>query len=103
MRFISTLSSEKPVSFTEAIFKGLAPDGGLYHPEYMPNLSDFFWDLPDEISFNELSSNFTSSLLSPEIDSVTARKIVQDAFNFSPVIKELSDDFSILELSLIHI
>ena len=98
MRFISTLSSEKPVSFTEAIFKGLAPDGGLYHPEYMPNLSDFFWDLPDEISFNELSSNFTSSLLSPEIDSVTARKIVQDAFNFSPVIKELSDDFSILEL-----
>ncbi|KGM43192.1 hypothetical protein JY97_08805 [Alkalispirochaeta odontotermitis] len=98
MRFVSTLSPEKPVSFTEAILTGLAPDGALYYPEYMPNLSDFFWNLPGEIPFNELASNFTSALLSPEIDPVIAGKIVQDAFNFRPVLKKLSDDISILEL-----
>jgi len=98
MKFVSTLSSEKPVSFTEAIFTGLAPDGGLYHPEYMPNLSNFFWNLPDGISFNQLAADFTSALLSPEIDILTARKIVQDAFPFGPMLKELSDNITILEL-----
>jgi len=98
MKFVSTRSSGKPVSFTEAIFTGLAPDGGLYHPEAMPDLNDYFWNLPDEISFNELASNFTSALLSPEIDLTIARRIVQDAFTFSPILKEVSDDFSILEL-----
>jgi len=98
MKFVSTLSSENPVSFTEAVFTGLAPDGGLYHPEYMPDLSDFFWNLPDGISFNELASDFISTLLSPEIDSLTARKIVQDAFPFNPVLKKLGDSIAILEL-----
>jgi len=98
MKFVSTLSSQKAVSFTEAIFSGLAPDGGLYHPVYMPDLSDFFRNLSDEIPFNEMASDFTSTLLGPEIDSVTARKIVHDAFFFGPVLRKISDDTTILEL-----
>jgi len=98
MKFVSTLSPRKAVSFTEAIFSGLAPDGGLYHPAYMPNLSDFFRSLSDEIPFGELASAFTSTLLSPEIDSSIARKIVQDAFSFAPVLREIDDDIVMLEL-----
>lgn len=98
MKFVSTLSSKRVVSFTEAIFTGLASDGGLYHPANMPDLSGFFWNLPDEISFNELAANFTSVLLNPEINSLTARRIVQDAFYFNPVLSELDDDIAILEL-----
>jgi len=98
MKFVSTRSPLKAVSFTEAIFSGLAPDGGLYHPEYMPNLDAFFRGLSDEISFNELASDFTSTLLSPEIDSIISKKIVQDAFPFSPVLREISDDIILLEL-----
>ena len=33
MRFNTTRGQAPPVSFTDALFEGLAPDGGLYVPE----------------------------------------------------------------------
>ena len=39
MKFISTRGSCAPVSASEAILTGLAPDGGLYIPESFPALS----------------------------------------------------------------
>ena len=39
MRYISTRGGAAPVSFTEALLAGLAPDGGLYVPEVWPTLS----------------------------------------------------------------
>ena len=39
MRYISTRGGAAPVSFTEALLAGLAPDGGLYVPEVWPQLS----------------------------------------------------------------
>jgi len=35
-RFVSTRGGAPPVSFREAVVRGLAPDGGLYVPESMP-------------------------------------------------------------------
>ena len=39
MAFLSTRGDAPPVSFTEALLAGLAPDGGLYAPQTMPRLS----------------------------------------------------------------
>jgi len=39
MRFLSTRGQTPPVSFSEAVALGLAPDGGLYLPERLPDLS----------------------------------------------------------------
>ena len=33
MQFVTTRGGSPPVSFTTALFAGLAPDGGLYVPE----------------------------------------------------------------------
>lgn len=38
MRYISTRGQSPPVSFSEAVATGLAPDGGLYLPEALPEL-----------------------------------------------------------------
>ena len=38
MRFVSTRGSADPVTFAEAFAAGLAPDGGLYVPEELPQL-----------------------------------------------------------------
>lgn len=38
MRYISTRGQTAPVTFTEAVATGLAPDGGLYLPEVLPDL-----------------------------------------------------------------
>ncbi|HEY9595092.1 MAG TPA: hypothetical protein VHE79_11480, partial [Spirochaetia bacterium] len=36
MRFASTAHPEAVVGFRDALFTGLAPDGGLYHPVDAP-------------------------------------------------------------------
>lgn len=39
MRFVSTRGAAAPVSFAEAFAAGLAPDGGLYVPEQLPQIA----------------------------------------------------------------
>ncbi len=39
MRYVSTRGGCDPVSFTDALLAGLAPDGGLYTPERWPSLA----------------------------------------------------------------
>jgi threonine synthase len=41
MRYVSTRGDAPPVSFLDAILKGLAPDGGLYVPESWPALRPY--------------------------------------------------------------
>ena len=54
MRYISTRSTSEPVSFSEAIFQGLAPDSGLFLPETIPVVNN---DLPawQPLSYTELA------------------------------------------------
>lgn len=40
MRYVSTRGGGKPVGFMEAVAHGLAPDGGLYVPEQLPDLTE---------------------------------------------------------------
>ena len=42
MRFISTRGQTEPHSFSDAVAVGLAPDGGLFLPERLPDLSGEF-------------------------------------------------------------
>ena len=43
MRFLSTRGQTPPLGFSDAVATGLAPDGGLYLPESLPDLTG---DLP---------------------------------------------------------
>jgi threonine synthase len=39
MRYISTRGQATPLGFSDAVATGLAPDGGLFLPEQMPELA----------------------------------------------------------------
>ena len=39
MKYISTRGGMQPISYSEALLEGLAPDGGLAVPEAMPQLT----------------------------------------------------------------
>ena len=39
MRYVSTRGGGSPVTLSEAVERGLAPDGGLYVPERFPSLA----------------------------------------------------------------
>lgn len=42
MKFTSTNGKSEAVPFLEAMKNGLAPDGGLYMPQSIPVLPEFF-------------------------------------------------------------
>lgn len=82
MKFWSTNGKAKLVNFKEALFCGLAPDGGLYMPERFPRgdlfekALGFFTGLPDGV----------------------LRKIIREAFNFPAPLVRLDENLYVLEL-----
>lgn len=98
MNFISTRNKENIVNFSDALFQGLAPDGGLYVPQETKNLTELFNSFDETTSFVEIASELTYSLLNDTFSKEQARNIAEKAFTFSPEIINLKDDISILEL-----
>ena len=98
MTFTSTRGTGQEASFREAVFEGLAPDGGLYHPTSVPDLSEVFRSLPTDCSFVDLSVETIHRLLPDEYSRTSAKSIVKRAFTFAPVIRRLEEHIFLLEL-----
>ncbi len=98
MRFRSTRGHGGEVSFRQAVFQGLAPDGGLYYPTTVPDLGGLFESFNSSDSFCRLAEEVTFGLLAPEINRQTAARIAKRAFTFSPKLEGLADDLYLLEL-----
>jgi len=89
MKFISTRGKAKPVSFSEALIKGLAEDGGLYVPEKFPSIK-----INEKMSAVDVLAPFLKGdKLEPYL-----KEICDQALNFETPITELSSDIKILEL-----
>lgn len=98
MNFISTNKNSKPVTFLEAMRKGLAPDGGLYMPEEIAVLPDSFWLSIGELSFNEIAFEIAKPYLAEELSDAELQSVIEDAFNFSVPVKSLDQNNFVLEL-----
>jgi threonine synthase len=104
MRFVTTKSlgdsqaqTAEPVSFGFALFEGIAPDGGLYVPESVPQ-----WR-PEELAKLPLMSlaDVGARVLHPFIDELdydTLRSIVQDGLAFPIPLVEVEPGVHALEL-----
>jgi threonine synthase len=82
------------VSFEEALFSGLAPDGGLYLPVAIPPLPA---DWQRAASFPELASMVLAGWL-PELDAALVNELASDAFNFPLPLRRLGGNRFLLEL-----
>jgi threonine synthase len=98
MQLESTRKKAEVVSFTQALFTGLAPDGGLYHPTETKNLRDLFLSWNQGISFIEIAESLCQQFLASEIKQESIAKVVKRAYNFSPLIKRIDEQISLLEL-----
>ena len=98
MRFSSRAHPEAPVSFREALFAGLAPDGGLYHPVERPDVSGLFAGIDDSTPFVDLAAEMCAALLSPELPAERARGLARRAFTFAPLLRRLDEHVLLLEL-----
>ena len=101
MQYISTRGQAPPVSFSTAVAEGLAPDGGLYLPETLPDLKPYLekWESLDYV---DICDAFFA-LFATDIDRDELRRIVGQSYRtFShPEIaptRKLGDDCFVLEL-----
>lgn len=101
MEFVSTRGGGTPVSFTEALARGLAPDGGLYVPRQLPLLSSGIL-VEDALPYPALAWDFLS-LFDTDHDSEHLIEIIDRSYgNFSDTmnapLQQLADNLFVLEL-----
>jgi threonine synthase len=98
VKFASRARPKQIVDFREALFTGLAPDGGLYHPVENPDLGALFAGFGDTTTFPTLATKMGAALLGPEISEASARRMADRAFTFSPALRRLDEHLLLLEL-----
>ncbi len=101
MRYISTRGQSEPLSFTDAVATGLAPDGGLYVPEAMPSIEPLLKDW-EGLSYPALCLEFFK-LFATDLDPAILRACVENAYSrfdcetVAPLVR-LEDRLHLLEL-----
>jgi threonine synthase len=98
MRFRSTNSKSYSVSFKDAVLRCLPPEGGLYVPDQVMDIRQFFLYMDENITFPELVSVVAPALLQGELNPFSASRVAESAFDFEPELIRLDEDFSILNL-----
>lgn len=98
MKYYSTKGSVIPVTFKEAIFKGLPEDNGLYMPESIPKLSGSFFDSITSMSLPEIGFEVIRPYTTGEIDDGDLYSILEDTLNFDIPLKKITTGMYALEL-----
>lgn len=78
MQYLSTRGQTRPHTFSEAVEAGLAPDGGLFLPESLPDISGKLagWA---SLSYAELAAEFFE-LFAPEIPAAQWQAMTREAY-----------------------
>ena len=103
MKYISTRGYDVAVNSALAIKQGLAPDGGLYMPEYIPKIdSDFIRELTS-LSYSERAAKVLSLFLTDFtydeiLDDARAAYSDEGFSGFPAPVNDLGDGVSMLEL-----
>ncbi len=98
MRLISTRPPHHEVSLRQAVLEDPSPDGGLYLPISLPQLSGDDLDALEGVPFPTLAEQLALRLFEPSIGSETVRQIVANAFDFPAPLVPLGENTWILEL-----
>lgn len=101
MKFISTRGQAPAASFREAVARGLAPDGGLYLPESLPDISPRLvaWK---NLSYADLCTEFLALFATDIPEEVLSRLVHRSYATFThpeiAPLRRLDDRTAVLEL-----
>lgn len=98
MQLQSTRGKTDPVNFKTAVSHGLAPDGGLYYPVSLPELSWSEWQKFRGLSIDAIAHKLLSRLIGDEFSDQFLKNLCRDAFNFDVPIIPLTDRAGVMEL-----
>jgi threonine synthase len=95
MRFLSTRGSAPPVSFREALFAGLAPDGGLYVPKALDPMP---FEPLRGAAIVDLGTEIAARFVGDDIPRPQLTRLLASALDFPLPVNRLNDDLAVLEL-----
>ena len=99
MRFQSTRNAAHTVGLSDAIARGLAPDGGLYVPASLPELNVAALAAASDLP--ELAEGLIAPFATGDVIADRLGEITRDAFNFAAPVVEVQGapgPLSVLEL-----
>ena len=102
MKYVSTRGQSPKVTASEAILRGLAPDGGLYCPEYIPTVDQDFLDNLCKVDYNQRAAKVLSLFLEDFTEEQLLKEATEaystfDEYGVAPVV-QLGNDCNIMEL-----
>lgn len=86
-RYISTRSSDRSFTLPEAIMHGLAPDGGLFVPSFIP---EFDYMGLDANSYSETSASVLKPFFGGHFSDESLRSVCEDSCSFDVPLKRIS-------------
>ena len=98
MQFVTTRGGSSPVSFTTALFAGLAPDGGLYVPETIEPWSADELARLSRRTLTEIGLRALRPFTRGDLDPATLEAVVVEALNFPIPLVEVQPGTFSLEL-----
>ena len=101
-RYCSTRGEAAGVSFREALLQGLAPDGGLFVPDRVPDVRPAAWREAER--FADVGLNMLTPWLRAEVPPDVLCAVAEDAFDFPVPLIPLSgrDLVDVYVLELFH-
>lgn len=96
--YYSTNKKSTKVTFGEALLKGLAPDGGLYMPDSIPQLTKQEINEMSSKPYNEIAYSVLRKFLNSEIPDSEILKMVTNAYNFDVPLENVHNRSYIMRL-----
>ncbi len=98
MNYCSTNNKGVSSTFREAVIKGIADDGGLFIPSFIPKLPTLFFDSIEKYSLQEIALEVAKNFIENEIPNNEIKRIVDKSISFDSPLFKISENISILEL-----
>ncbi len=98
MRLASTSGRTPETTFSDALVRGLAPDGGLYAPVDLPRFAPATIDAWRGLPFGDVAAGLARAILAGEFPDEVIERLTRDALDFPVPTRILDDRLSVLEL-----
>lgn len=88
----------EPVSFSKALLKGIAPDGGLYMPDHFPSFTQKELAGLKDKTYDQIAFAILNKFLAEEMAEEELLALVKDAYNFEVPLEHIYDKKYVMRL-----
>lgn len=98
MQYYSTRHKTSDVTLEQAVFKGLAADGGLFMPRYIPRLPQAFISNLKSMSLHDVAYAVANFAFQGDIEASMLHQLVNETLDYEIPVVHIDGDKYVMEL-----